>query len=1103
MWDVGRLNTMANDGKKYRDQASGDFMSRLFNETSARGGFSSEPRATGAVYTRRGFHRTAQQSDPFGGFGSSASATNAGFTSGTVAGGRSTAQISTPIYYDPRYSTPDKFYYPRSEVQANAIWRHMYRSDPAVGAALDVWSELPFSEFDLLGLEDDPRVKEIYESMMSDLNLLSWLPELAREYLITGKVVPHLIYDTRKNYWSNLLVYNPDYLAVTPVPVPGFEPVIDLKPTPELRALATSQDPRLVRARAKLPPKIIHYAIAGIPIPLDPLNATYIARKISPYTHLGTSMLSRLYQIQMVSDFLINAYLAVAQRNAAPLRIFKLGDPATGFLPSKSDEESFLNMLAIAETDPFAAIVYNYGLSVELVGVSDRLLCHPAGTLITLEDGTQCPIEFVEPDTILQGGSGTPVKALNVKPLKYKGTMVTLCVQGLPEPVCVTAEHRLLVIKRPPCYKNGEPCKKAKPRKHNGYCGKFFSKFRYSSCAVPTEAPASEIRAGDLLVAPRHIKGKKTRPVSPDVARLIGYYLADGCAVSVNRNRDAGISIALDKSDTTIIKDIMDIMRKEFGVKPAVYKAYGNGVHVRGCYPKEPARKMTELLIKYADKYSQEKWLHRSIFCWEEDLQLELLKGYFLGDGWTRKYVMKWESLSLMASTTSPWLASQLVRLLQITGFAPSLGIREEAYHRRNNHVNAPKRHTITLTQASARKLYGLLNGKKYTGTFKRSAGNQVVGDWVQYSVKDVSSRPYKGNVYNLETDGNHLYLANFISSHNSASREWDFIERVKFLGLGISKSFLLGEASYASAVAGLQTMVERLQTFRRMFERRWINPKIFVAIAKMNEFYRRTPAELSHRVRIQKKESQLIVPRIWWRKRLEPTQDNALLSTWRDLMERGIISERTMATGAGLDLDAERRQIVEEKEYKKEIMDKHPDLFAEGEEGPKGLPGAPPMPTASRKTSKKSSGNGHDPYRFPVASDHISSRIWDKEGKFCGVHYEDVEPLVELLREGDTSHPEWKKFGKKAQLKSAPEGGEILSMQWDDIDAELVSLGRTDEEIATIRKVLTLEGVLTDADATEEAAALADAEAQLEKSLHGTEEGSIGSKDLLGGREE
>lgn len=699
----GVLNTAYQDA--LREASSGSRLTRMST------GIGSTVSRTGGIHRVGSFQREGQVLGMGGaGFGAGGSL---GASVPATGGGRgSGAMVSTPIYYDPRYSTPDKFYFPRSEVQANAIWRHLYRSDPAISTATDMYAELPWSEFDLGGVKD-PHVKKIFESMVSELNLLTWLPVLSREFLMLGKAVPQLIYDARKNYWTNIVCFNPDYLQVKPVPVPGEEPVLDLLPTPELKAFASSTDPRLIKARQKMPQDVLYRAMTNLPIPLDPVNATYLARRSSPYSYVGTSLYTRLYRIQMLEDFLTNATLAVAQRNAAPLRVFKLGDPQTGWVPGKADEEAFLNMLAIAETDPFAAIVYHFGLQIEYVGVSDRLL---------------------------------------------------------------------------------------------------------------------------------------------------------------------------------------------------------------------------------------------------------------------------------------------------------------------------------------------------------------------------------------------------------SVSREYDYIERVKFLALGISKSFIMGETSYASAIAGLQTLVERLQTFRRTMEMMWLRPKVFESVAKMNEFYERSEADLAHRVRTKKSEGQLIVPRIQWRKRLEPTQDASLLQVWMSLHEKGLAADRDLMTGAGLDLETSRRSRIEEFEYRQKEQEEYPEMYGLGEDGeplpepglggpelggPGGPGPLPGLPSAGPKPPGGPAGPAPvigpprrasaDAYQVRVASDLIKTQRFNQQGFYKGVHFEQVEPMIELLRTGSTNHPDWFHLSVDEQVRrqaSARRRGEqvpdMQDISWDTLDSEMVRSGWLDSDIAAVREILTTERVLRDdesLDAVEKAA--------------------------------
>jgi hypothetical protein len=533
--------------------------------------------------------------------------------------GSSSSMAQSPLFYDYRWSSPDKYYFPRNRVVANSIWREIYKRDAAVAIATDMYSDLPWSKFDLTGIEDDS-IRKFYESMYNELNVVPKLQTFTRELLVTGELILHMIFNSIKGYWERVISHDPDYIRVEGVGLALEQPLMWLRPTPEIKKLVTSADPRVRKLQSVLPKELLMSFRMNKEVPLDPLNTTYIPRLNFSRDVRGMSLYTRLYRIVMYEDFVVNASLAIAQRHAAPLRIFKLGDPQTGWLPDEDDEAAFTEMLSIAEGDPLAAIVMHHNVSCELVGVQDKVL-----------------------------------------------------------------------------------------------------------------------------------------------------------------------------------------------------------------------------LI----------------------------------------------------------------------------------------------------------------------------------------------------------------------------SKEWEFIERVKLLAMGVSKAFLVGETSFAASVAGLQTLLERLATLRNKIEHDWLVRKVMKPVAEMNEFYKRPESELAHRLRIKSPDQmELIMPKLKWHKNLDPTQDVAILNIWRDLKERGLISERTYTAGAGVDIDAERKNISEEKIFK----EKHPEIYglpstqtAPGLPG--GKPGAPPggkapalgapAPTAPRSSYNRKYGSDN-PYIKNDVIEEVREELdhglsVDKEGK---VAYEEIQDILENMED-------------------------------------------------------------------------------------------------------
>lgn len=279
--------------------------------------------------------------------------------------------------YHPLFSSPDRLQLPVQLAQLNQYWRLFYNVDPVIGGVIDMHAEMPFSNAYLIMDSAGDSSKEIlhaYEDMLNETELLSWLPRIAKEYFIIGEVFPYCFWDEEVGIWSHIVLHNPDYVEVIGSPLVDDEPILTLRPTQELRRLLQSRDPRYVRLRQKIPPKVLTLISNGRNIPLDSLNASHLKRAAFPYDIRGTSILGRLFRILMYEDAVFNGQIQQAQRHALPLRVFKLGDPNTGWIPTPKNQEDFAQLLAEIEADPMAALIYSYGLQVEYHGMEGKQL---------------------------------------------------------------------------------------------------------------------------------------------------------------------------------------------------------------------------------------------------------------------------------------------------------------------------------------------------------------------------------------------------------------------------------------------------------------------------------------------------------------------------------------------------------------------------------------------------------------------------------------------------------------------------------------------------------------------------------------------------------
>ncbi len=272
------------------------------------------------------------------------------------------------------YNSPDRQQFPVHRILANRYWRLFYKLDPVIGNCIDMFGSMPWSDFQLTGEGITGEIKETLETQCENVNLLRTLEYMVREFMVIGEAVPHLFFDEAAGIWSYCALHNPDQLEVIDAPFIKMDPVVEFIPDDRLRAVLTSNNHLLRQIRDQMPPELVSRLIARQNIPLSPINMTFIPRRLHPYDTRGTSIISRMWRILMYEDAIYNASINTARRHAGPIKVAKLGNPQTGWIPSQEHEQKLLQLLAQAETDTNAWLVYHYGIQFELVGTTDRVM---------------------------------------------------------------------------------------------------------------------------------------------------------------------------------------------------------------------------------------------------------------------------------------------------------------------------------------------------------------------------------------------------------------------------------------------------------------------------------------------------------------------------------------------------------------------------------------------------------------------------------------------------------------------------------------------------------------------------------------------------------
>ncbi len=286
----------------------------------------------------------------------------------------------------------------------NDLFRTIYSYDSVSGAAVDLMSVLPFSDYIITG-ESDKAVLRIFEDTCTHLNVRTIMPQLCVEYLTIGKLIGSLVYNDNLGIFTDLIVQDPNFCTIEPIPMQGYDPKVDLQVSPEFRKFLLSTDPRDLEAKRELSETMKRKTLSG-KVPLDPLTTVYVARKTYP-RDTGTSYLSRIVPFFMLEQLLLAGTLTGAQRQQRPIMHIKLEND-----PSPTDLENATELFNGALMDPTGPIIATRDdVSVETVGspqdfwkvtdewdgltqaklrslgINESFLCLAKGSLIPTEKG--------------------------------------------------------------------------------------------------------------------------------------------------------------------------------------------------------------------------------------------------------------------------------------------------------------------------------------------------------------------------------------------------------------------------------------------------------------------------------------------------------------------------------------------------------------------------------------------------------------------------------------------------------------------------------------------------------------------------------------------
>ena len=418
--------------------------------------------------------------------------------------------------------------------------------------------------------------------------------------------------------------------------------------------------------------------------------------------------------------------------------------------------------------------------SLHVIGTGDYC-CFPAGTSITLANGTVKYIESVEPgDMVLSNPTPRAVVKRHARKATADDELVTVATtktSGLTG----TREHVVLCVPRERIETGWNP---------GGVRGiPFIVRDKQTVLSVDDieERALGDIRPGDFLVSRafrptdggdtldiaavtgldldvvgtrllRRVRGRKPCVISTpsivvdnDLLWLLGLYIAEGHAVN-GRKGDINSAIYTLNIDERGLSDrVVSIIEDKFGYSPIVNEQPDHTtrtVHINN-------QIIATLLVKLCGRGSENKQVSEIIYRMSRSL-LPLVGGWYDGDGgWNSRY------RRLTGVTTSPGLARQMSMIMLTEGV--SCGIRRDTSGR---HM-AVYRLGLSGVYAQTVGSYTV----KYRDT-RLSDTTYEDGMWVEdcycHRVTSVHRKPAEGLLYDLSIEGQHYYHADGFVVHNS-----------------------------------------------------------------------------------------------------------------------------------------------------------------------------------------------------------------------------------------------------------------------------------------------------------------------------------------------
>lgn len=241
----------------------------------------------------------------------------------------------------------------------------VFREDGVCGAAVELRSNIPYSDFRLTNMRDQKRLQK-YNQAIGGMRLNSLMRRVAIDRDVMGAFFGVLDWNPADKVFDSMLPLSRlDVRKILYSPVHGLDPVVDIELNPMIADLLASTDQRAAEIK-KCIPSFMQQGNAkgqGIPVPMD--SIVWIARP-GPDQRFN-SIFHRILYIFLIERALIRGTIEGAHRRQKPILHLTLGQ-GDDWIPTPEEMDSVSSLFIDADADPLGAVVATRdGISVNEV----------------------------------------------------------------------------------------------------------------------------------------------------------------------------------------------------------------------------------------------------------------------------------------------------------------------------------------------------------------------------------------------------------------------------------------------------------------------------------------------------------------------------------------------------------------------------------------------------------------------------------------------------------------------------------------------------------------------------------------------------------------